>query len=241
MPVDTPPAPAAPTPAAPVAATPAPANPAPAAPATPAAVVPPAAEPAKAIESLLGGAKDDAIPKPGEPKPGEPKKDDVKQGAPEKYADFKLPEGLTLDKGLADKFAASAKKLGLSQESAQELVTLQAENAAATLKAGLDSWNQTKEGWRNETIKELGANYEKELSYAAKALDRFGGPELRQLLSDTGLGEHKLLAKAFIAIGKQMSEPVHVEGERAGVSSSREDIARSMFPSMYNADGSPKK
>src|SRR6516164_9164013 len=44
------------------------------------------------------------------------------QGAPEKYEDFKTPEGFVLDQEAAGEFGALAKKGNLSQSFAQELV-----------------------------------------------------------------------------------------------------------------------
>jgi hypothetical protein len=51
-----------------------------------------------------------------------------KEGAPETYADFTAPEGVTLDKEAIAAALPMFKEMNLTQEQAQRLVTLQAEN-----------------------------------------------------------------------------------------------------------------
>ncbi len=156
-----------------------------------------------------------------------------KQGAPEKYADFKLPEGIKLDAALAEKFTASAKKLGLSQDAAQELVSLQAEHALAEMKSRLDWYQEQRAAWKKDTIAALGPKYQEELGFAAKALDRFGSPELRKLLTDTGLGDNKELAVFLVKAGKAMAEDQPLGGKEVGKVDDVEAIHRSLFPTMY--------
>lgn len=237
MAIDTPAAPAAepkvetpaPAPApAPAAQTPAPA---------PAATPDPKAEPVKADGTLLGGSK--AEPKPGEAKPGE------NQVAPEVYKDFTLPEGIPADAKLMEGFKGLAKEMGLSQEAAQKFVTLQGEHAKASMEAMVKQAETEKtsmlEKFKNDTIKELGPDYQKELGFAAKALDRFGTPELRKLMDDTGLGNHPLLVKAWVAIGKTMAEDGAPGPAGTPPANGEQEQMRRMFPSMFNEDGTPKK
>lgn len=248
MPADTltPPAAPAAVPAAAPAATPAP-TPAAAAPAatpaaTPAAAAqPPAAAPAAKPAtpgSLLEQAGDTPAPKPGEePKPGEA----PKQGAPEKYADFKLPDGLNLDTKLMDGFTAIAKKNNLSQEGAQEFVSLQAEYAKSSAENLVAQAEQMRakqiETWQAETKTALGAEWKKELGFAGKALDAFWPPEFRPMLTASGLGDHPMMVKGLVALGKKMSEAAPGEGSRVGITDPKENTNRQMFPKMYDANG----
>ena len=50
-------------------------------------------------------------------------------------------------------------------------------------------------------------------SFAAKAIERFGSPALRQLLDDTKVGEHPEIAKFMIKVGKQIAEDTLAEGK----------------------------
>lgn len=227
----TPPAPAATPPVAP--ATPAPAAVAPPAPVTPAAAAPapataPAAEPPKG-QSLLEGA--------GSPNPGDAS---GKQGAPETYADFTLPEGISADPKLLDAFKGVAKKHNLSQEAAQELVTLQAQTQKASgefiVKEAERLRTEQQQKWQAEVKKNLGPNWQKEMSFAGKALDAFGGPELRKRATEMGWGDDPLFVNAWVAVGKAMGEAQPGSGTRVDVSDPKETTKRSMFPRMF--DGS---
>lgn len=216
--------------------TPAPA-PAPAPTPDPAAPTPKAEAPAPADKSLLGGA--DTPPKPGEAKPGEA------NVVPEVYKDFTLSDGTTIDTKLMDGFKSLAKESGLSQEVAQKFVTLQSEHAKTAMEAMVKDAETQKaamlEQFKQTTIKELGPDYQKELGFAAKALNRFGTPELRKLMDDTGLGNHPLLVKAWIAIGKTMAEDTPPGPAGVQPANGEQEQMRRMFPSMYNEDGTPKK
>ena len=231
-------------PAAPAAKTdnPPAAAPAPAPAAAPAAQTPPPAAPAPEAKpeakaddkSLLGGATD---PKPGEAKPGE--------GKAIEYTDFTLPDGIAPDAKLLDGFKVLAKEAGLSQEAAQKFVTLQSENVKAGMEAMVKQAEAQKvqmlEQFKQDTIKELGPDYQKELGFAARALNRFGTPELRKLMDDTGLGNHPLLVKAWVAIGKTMAEDNPPGPAGAQPANSDQAQMRTMFPSMFNEDGTLKR
>jgi hypothetical protein len=215
----------APAPAASPAPTPAPATPDPA-PASPAVPATPAAAPEP--QTLLGAAKDPNAVK----------------GAPEKYIDFKLPEGFQADKPLLEKFSTTARELGLSQENAQKLVDLQTEHA----KAGMESLVkeaqrrdlEVREQWKSETLKVLGADADKQLAFAAKALDRFGTPQTRQFLEQTGLGNHPSLVQLLITAGKAISEDAFIAGKPAnGISDDKAALIKT-FPTMFDKDGNPK-
>ena len=215
--------------------TPAPA-PAAAAPA-PAPAPAPAAQPAPNAEPKAGEQ-----PKPGEQP--EPKKDDTilggdkkqpeskpedKQGAPEKYTDFTMPEGMTLDKDTADKAMALFKEMNLSQEQAQKLVTLQAENAKALNEATLQGYQQQTNEWKESSVKLYGAKSQEEFAVAAQAINRFGTPELRTILNETGLGNHPELVKFFVQVGHAIKEDSPADGRKVGEKVSDADL---FFPGM---------
>src|SRR5215469_13319641 len=75
---------------------------------TPETTTPPPAEPKTVLN------QNEPAPKPEPPKPAE--------GAPEKYSDFKVPEGYQLDPEVNTKASDLFKSMGLSQDSAQKLV-----------------------------------------------------------------------------------------------------------------------
>lgn len=217
--------------------TPVPAAPVPAPTPVPAGVAQPEATPAPVApattapeqpDSLLGGAKA-SDSKPGEV-PGATKTETAV--APEKYADFKLPEGVQLDKAMVDKALPLFKELNLSQENAQKLVTFQAESVKAEIAARQASSETLIKGWREESMKSLGPNAKQELAFAGKTLDAFGSPELRQELTQSGFGENPRLVSMLVKIGKMMSEARTFEGTRTPPMDPLTETKLAMFPSM---------
>jgi hypothetical protein len=147
------------------------------------------------------------------------------QGAPDKYADFKLPKGMTLDKAMADQFIALAKELNLPQDKAQKLVDMYAGTMIEQAKVSANGFVKMVSDWAEETKTELGADAQKQLSFAFKAIQKFGSPGLRQLLNETGVGSHKEMVKCFIAIGKAISEDTTTPASGSGAGSeSPEDV-----------------
>lgn len=171
----------------------------------------------------------------GKSKEGVTATPDVKV-VPEKY-EVKLPEGLTLDQNLMDKMTPVFKKHSLTQEVVQELADVYApeintmmENQRAQAVA---EFQKTVSEWKDQTVKELGAEHAKELSHAAKFIDKFGGPELRSVLNDTGLGNHPILVKAFIAAGKAIGNDSFPDSSKKGVVLDTDEAkAATLFPSQ---------
>ncbi|WP_223528388.1 hypothetical protein [Pseudomonas sp. A-RE-23] len=177
---------------------------APAAPASDSTVLTPPAAPAAT------DPKPESDPaKPEDPAKTDDGKKDEPQGAPEAYANFKLPEGMELDAEVLGEFTAFAKELNLPQDKAQKIVDFQAKLAAkqadeyqaAALKQGQEWAAQVK----NDP--ELGGeNYDKSVASAVKVIQSFGDEGLRDLLNNTGLGNHPALFKFCHRVSQAMSE-----------------------------------
>jgi hypothetical protein len=205
---------AAPAAAAPAAAAPA-AAPAPAA-AAPAAAPAPSAAPAPAADDKEG-------------KEGKDGKEGKEAGAPEKYEDFKLPEGMQADPTTMGKFAEVAKKHGLTQEAAQEMVNLGAQMQAGNAESIKAAIQAQGEAWGKEALadKEFGGEkFEENLAVAKKGLDQFATPELKNLLVQTKLGNHPEVLRAFFRIGQAISEDGFVPGR---VGSARKSNAEVLY------------
>jgi len=184
----------------------------------------------EAKETLLGGT-------PKDEKPNE------LVGAPEDYGDFTFPEGQQPPKEIIDAYKSLAKQMNLSKAGAQKLIDFSMEHANAQAKAALAEWHRTADEWRTQTINLFGANnVNKELAYAAKVIDNYLSPEerteLRQFFNDTRLGDHPLLVKLLVAVGKTIAEPQVAHGTPRGASdesllaSSPEKLAEFMYPTM---------
>lgn len=175
--------------------------------------------------------------KPQEDKPADDDKpadkpDDKEQkqeGAPEKY-EFKVGEGVELDTEALKDFEPVARDLNLTNEQAQKLVDAYPKILAGVQQRQAEAWQKQTEGWA-ETVKadkEIGGDkLTANLSAAQRALEQFGDPELKEYLDSTGLGNHPALVKAFIKVGKAMSEDKVVTG---GHESGGSDLISAFYP-----------
>lgn len=152
--------------------------------------------------------------------------------APEKY-DFAMPEGFELNQEVAGEFEAYARELNLPQDKAQAVVDMGVKLMQAQQANQAALVQRTQEQWRNEVVndKEIGGQALAEnLSYAAKVLDTFA-PDLRGVLDETGLGDHPAFVKAFVKIGKAISEDRLVGGAQQ-TPGAISDPAAKLFPTM---------
>jgi hypothetical protein len=166
----------------------------------------------------------------GEKKPdGEAKAGDDKgqqqqpAKAPEKYADFKMPDGIEADAKLIETATPVLRELGLDQDKAQKLVDVfaarQAEQSAeyaeqlkddsfaleqvgAVLGHQRESW-----GAALKADKEIGGtSYDTNIKVAQRAIARFASPALKSVLEQTGLGNHPEFVRCFLKVGHMVSE-----------------------------------
>lgn len=162
-------------------------------------------------------------------KPAEKKDDDKPEGAPEKY-EFQAAEGVELDTEALKEFEPVAREMNLTNEQAQKLVDVYPKILAGVQQRQVEAWQQTTEQWAADVKadKEIGGDkLPSNLSAAQRALDQFGTPELKTYLNDTGLGNHPDLVKAFVKIGKAMSEDKVVSG---GHDSGGSDLVSAFYP-----------
>lgn len=162
----------------------------------------------------------------------EPAAEGLPQGAPENY-EFELPEGYELNQEVSEEFTAYARELNLPQDKAQAAVSMGVkllENAQAKQ---AEAYAQQISAWRNEVTndKEIGGPALAEnLSYAAKVLDTYA-PDLRAVLDETGMGNHPAFVKAFVKIGKAISEDRLVGGAQQAPGAALDPAAK-LFPTM---------
>jgi hypothetical protein len=150
--------------------------------------------------------------------------------APEKYADFKLPEGMVIDPVVNEKFTQIAKELNLSQEKAQKLVDLQTQYVNDAAKASQAEFSKVVEGWKTETLKQFGAtNYEEALRPAGVLLNKFAKPEFREFLNDSKLGDHPMMAQFLVEVGKQFEQD-NKTFDGKGHPGTRESLAKTLYP-----------
>ncbi|EPF6608276.1 TPA: peptidase [Klebsiella aerogenes] len=161
---------------------------------------------------------------PDDGKQEEKKEDDKPEGAPEKY-EFTAAEGVDLDTEALKDFEPVARELNLTNEQAQKLVDAYPKILAGVQQRQAEAWQAQTEEWAAtvKADKEIGGDkLTANLGVAQRALDTFGTPELKEYLNGTGLGNHPELVKAFIKVGKAMSEDGMVTGKESGQRSAAE-------------------
>lgn len=175
------------------------------------------------------------------PKPaGEPQGTTTEQGkpakAPEKYADFKIPEGvdgIELDASLLEAATPVMREANLTQEQAQKLVDVLANRQAqqatdfakqleneefAIGQVGAILGHQ-RESWAAalKTDGEIGGkNFDANVQVAQKAIARFGSPALKKVLNATGLGNHPEFVRFCLKVGQAISEDAPSLGAGSG-------------------------
>ncbi|WP_117273650.1 peptidase [Klebsiella pneumoniae] len=152
-------------------------------------------------------------------------KEQKPEGAPEKY-EFKPAEGQELDTAALEQFEPIARELNLTNEQAQKMVDLYGTKIMPMVqKQQAEAWQAQTEEWAAtvKADKEIGGDkLTANLGVAQRALDTFGTPALKEYLNGTGLGNHPELVKAFVKVGKAMSEDGVVTGKESGQRSAAE-------------------
>ena len=147
------------------------------------------------------------------------------EGAPEKY-EWAAPEGVTLDESIMGSLSEVAKELNLPQAAAQKLVD---KIAPVMAQRQVEQFEALRTEWRQASSSDQefgGAKLTENMAVAKKALDAFGTPEFRQLLEQTGMGNHPEVIRTFYRAGKAISEDSLVSG--SAPKAPRD--ARSLFP-----------
>lgn len=148
-----------------------------------------------------------------------------------------MPEGSPLDPSELDKIAAFARGRGLSNEQAQALLDQRHEGAAELSRRQTDQLQQIRSQWEQQVRDdpELGGEqFDATLKRTKLVMDRFApeGSKMREILNETGYGNHPEFVRFVAAIGKAMSEDRPFGGPSGG------DAPRSPEEVLYG--GSPE-
>lgn len=138
---------------------------------------------------------------------------------PESYT-FVLGDGVTLDAAAQDLAVPIFKELALSQDQAQKVVDGYQKITALMDQRSAQAHQDQVAQWQADGRADKaygGAQYEKTVSEAQALVARYGDPELKTFLADTGLGNHPGLLRLLANIGKHFSEaPIIPAGGNPG-------------------------
>lgn len=137
--------------------------------------------------------------------PDEGQQQQQEAGAPEKYEDFKLPEGYEFEGEAKDEVLAAFREMNLSQEKAQRLMDTHVrflEKFKESVNRGVEAQIQQ---WRDEVRSR--PNYNEERGYASRALRTVcTTPEEKALFQDGQLANNPAVWSMMVKIGRMLSE-----------------------------------
>lgn len=161
------------------------------------------------------------------------------QGAPEKYEDFKVPEGHTLDEAVATEFTTLAKDMNLSQSQAQSLVDFYVAKTQEAFSAPFDTYKRMQEEWVEQVKShpEIRGKLDQVKSTIAGALDGLGDAALatdfRRAMDLTGAGNHPAFVRVLYKLAQAVTEGSGVKG--TGPSPHGQNQGQAARPSIANA------
>lgn len=169
------------------------------------------------------------------------KPEEAKPTAPEKYADWKLPEGYALDATAAAEAAPLFKELGLSQEQGQKLVDFYSKNMLASTKANDEAFAAARKEWVDSLKSDpvLG----KELAPGGKvrttvnsALESLQNPKLvtdfKEAMDQSGMGDNPAFVRVIYALASKLTEGTYVQGQPTNSGKGRPSPAAAIFPNL---------
>ena len=144
---------------------------------------------------------------------------DRADGDTESYAEFALPDGMSVDGEMLAAFTPIAQELGLTQDQAQRLVDMYAERIGAAGDSQHTAWVDMQAQWQDEVRGDAeigGGKLDESLALARHAVielgrDAGGGRgdganALLQALEDSGLGNHPAVIRAFARAGRLLAD-----------------------------------
>ena len=154
-----------------------------------------------------------------EPKEGEAE-EPKPAGAPESYQPFEV-EGQQFAQEQIEGFATTARELGLSQENAQKILSAMVPTARKFL---VDDLVVKSKQWAEDTRNDPeigGAHFNENMGLATAAYKRYATPELKQILTNSGLGNHPEVIRLFCRLGKEMRQDTGVSGSASAPAQGR--------------------
>ena len=186
-------------------------------------------------KSLLADKGEEKVgDKAGELKDGKDSTaDKAEKVIPDVYADFKVPEGMEVDKSLLNEALPVFKEMKLSQEEAQKLVDLQAQYSKADAERVAKAWKTTIDNWVNDAKNDKefgGTKFNESIVVSKKGINHFGNDKFKEMLEFTGVGNHPEMIRFLYKVGALVKEDDILHGtNRTGDTT---DVAKRLFPTM---------
>ena len=154
-----------------------------------------------------------------------------KAGAPEVY-EFKAAEGQTFDPEFLKSYSEVARELDMTQEAAQTMIDkvgpVLAQQQAAQIAKVRAEWAEA-----SKVDAEFGgAKFNENLALAKQSIDKFATPEFKQMLDDTGLGNHPEWIRYCYRVSKAFSPDNFEGGHKEGGAAPKDfnSMASKLYP-----------
>lgn len=168
---------------------------------------------------------------------------DTPTGAPEKYEDFKVPDGYTLDAEVAKEAGTKFKELNLSQGQAQSLIDFYVAKTQEAFQQPYKAYEDMRKGWVEEVKAhpEIGGKLDQVKTTVARAIDGLGDAKLasdfRQAMDTTGAGDNPAFIRVFYKLAQMVTEGKATDGGKPSPLGQREpglkpSAAQAMYPTL---------
>lgn len=136
---------------------------------------------------------------------------------PDKYADFKLPDGFKMDEKTLPEVQTMFKEAGLTQEAAQKFIDFYAKNGMDAAAAPYKAWADLQKQWTTEIADRFPGEKAQQTKAMIKGvfdsvLSPSLGKNLIAALDLTGAGSHPDVVEALSILLKPLSEGTPVRG-----------------------------
>lgn len=170
--------------------------------------------------------------------------------APEKYEDFKLPDGLTLEPTALAEAHAVFKGLNLDQASAQSLVDFHAKSLKAALDTPFNAVAETKKDWEATVTAEFGKDIAPggkvnvAISRMIDSMPAKLATDFREAMDHTLAGSNPAFVRAFSWLAANFGEGTSVKGNGPSPLGQKSPdakpltVAQAMYPHLPSASGS---
>ena len=119
------------------------------------------------------------------------------------FSGVQMPEGYSLSEEESKQFVDVIKGMGLSNEQAGTIVKFGTEYGKRLVDAVVKQHDDMVNEWGEKAKTELGSNFDKTLSLAAVARDKF--PGLKEALDESGAGNRVEVIRAMAKLGEYLS------------------------------------
>lgn len=169
------------------------------------------------------------------------------EGAPEKYTDFKLPEGLKLQPEALTEVSTIFKGLNLSQDAAQSLIDFHAKQISTQADAPFRAVTELKTAWETDLKSTYGKDIEpggKVITSISRMIDTLPptmAAGFREAMDLTLAGSNPAFVAAFYELSQRVAEGKSVKGNgpspggQAAPDAKPKSVAQAMYPHLKSA------